>query len=144
MFYKMLKSLCMLYMIGRIKCIISQHMHTPYVMCECVRTNLWTCYKNKQYLIQSIFDIILNMKAKFESVSVIKCHQLTSLTKQKVWEWYGKFWAINGPYVEMIWDGWVTIWNWHGTKFCQISGKDSIWEGKLMLSIIWESYGDNK
>ena len=36
---------------------------------------------------------------------------LVSLTKEKVWEWYGKGWAISDPYVEMVWEGWVMIWN---------------------------------
>lgn len=34
-----------------------------------------------------------------------------TLTKEKVWEWYGKGWAISDPYVEMVWEGWVMIWN---------------------------------
>ena len=34
-----------------------------------------------------------------------------TLTKEKVWEWYGKGWAISDPYVEMVWGGWVMIWN---------------------------------
>ena len=32
-----------------------------------------------------------------------------TLTKEKVWELYGKGWAISGPYVEMVWEGWVMI-----------------------------------
>ena len=48
-----------------------------------------------------------------------------SLTKQKVWEWYGKSWAIYGPYVEVIWEGWVTIRSSYGTKF--LHGKESPW-----------------
>ena len=37
---------------------------------------------------------------------VIRLH---TLTKEKVWELYGKGWAISGPYVEMVWEGWVMI-----------------------------------
>ena len=45
---------------------------------------------------------------------------LASLTKAKVWEWYGKTWAIYGPYLEMVWEGWVMIWNSYGAKCYQI------------------------
>ena len=36
---------------------------------------------------------------------------LSALIKEKVWEWYGKGWAISDPYVEMVWEGCVMIWN---------------------------------
>ena len=45
---------------------------------------------------------------------------LTALTKGKVWEWYGKTWAIYDPYLGMVWEGWVKIWNWYGAQFCHI------------------------
>ena len=32
-------------------------------------------------------------------------------TKKKLWEWYGKAWAIHGPYVGMAWEDQVMIWN---------------------------------
>ena len=28
-----------------------------------------------------------------------------TLTKNKIWEWYGKAWAICGPYVGIVWEG---------------------------------------
>lgn len=28
-----------------------------------------------------------------------------ALTKNKIWEWYGKAWAICGPYVGIVWEG---------------------------------------
>ena len=34
-----------------------------------------------------------------------------TLTKKKLWEWYGKAWAIHGPYVGMVWVDQVMIWN---------------------------------
>lgn len=44
-----------------------------------------------------------------------------ALTKEKVWLWYGKGWAISDPYLEMLWEGIMMIWNWYGSSFCQIS-----------------------
>ena len=38
----------------------------------------------------------------------------TSLTKAKVWERYGKVWAIYDPYVGMIWDSIDIMWDWYG------------------------------
>jgi hypothetical protein len=35
-------------------------------------------------------------------------------TKTKVWERYGKVWAIYDPYVGMIWDSIDNIWDWYG------------------------------
>ena len=29
-----------------------------------------------------------------------------------------------------------------GPNFCKFQAMESIWEEKLMLSIVWESYGD--
>jgi hypothetical protein len=37
-----------------------------------------------------------------------------SLTKAKVWERYGKVWAIYDPYVGMIWDSIDIMWDWYG------------------------------
>jgi len=65
-----------------------------------------------------------------------------TLTKQKVWEWYGKSWAIYGPYVEIIWEGWWPYGIDMGPDFCKFQAMESIWEEKLMLCVIWESYGD--
>jgi hypothetical protein len=41
-------------------------------------------------------------------------HHSYSLTKAKVWERYGKVWAIYDPYVGMIWDSIDIIWDWYG------------------------------
>ena len=30
---------------------------------------------------------------------------VSTLTKNKIWEWYGKAWAICGPYVGIVWEG---------------------------------------
>jgi len=40
-----------------------------------------------------------------------KVENENSLTKEKLWESYGKPWAIYGPYVGMVWKGRVVIWN---------------------------------
>ena len=32
-------------------------------------------------------------------------NRLPTLTKNKIWEWYGKAWAICGPYVGIVWEG---------------------------------------
>jgi hypothetical protein len=37
-----------------------------------------------------------------------------TLTKAKVWERYGKVWAIYDPYVGMIWDSIDIMWDWYG------------------------------
>jgi molybdopterin/thiamine biosynthesis adenylyltransferase len=37
-----------------------------------------------------------------------------ALTKAKVWERYGKVWAIYDPYVGMIWDSIDIMWDWYG------------------------------
>lgn len=34
-----------------------------------------------------------------------------SLTKEKLWESYGKPWAIYGPYMGMVWKGRVVVWS---------------------------------
>jgi hypothetical protein len=38
----------------------------------------------------------------------------SALTKAKVWERYGKVWAIYDPYVGMIWDSIDIMWDWYG------------------------------
>ena len=45
---------------------------------------------------------------------------VSTLTDEKLWKWYGKTWAINDPYLGMVWEGWVKIWNWYGAQFCHI------------------------
>ena len=37
-----------------------------------------------------------------------------TLIKAKVWERYGKVWAIYDPYVGMIWDSVDIMWDWYG------------------------------
>ena len=32
----------------------------------------------------------------------------------KIWERYGKVWAIYDPYVGMIWDSIDIMWDWYG------------------------------
>jgi hypothetical protein len=41
-------------------------------------------------------------------------HGNVTLTKAKVWERYGKVWAIYDPYVGMIWDSIDIMWDWYG------------------------------
>ena len=43
-----------------------------------------------------------------------------TLTKAKVWEWYGTAWTISDPQMGMVWEGNLGIWNWYGAKFYQI------------------------
>jgi hypothetical protein len=46
------------------------------------------------------------------------CHKfmfiIQCLKESKVWERYGKVWAICDPYVGMIWDSIDIIWDWYG------------------------------
>ena len=35
----------------------------------------------------------------------------SALTKEKLWESYGKPWAIYGPYMGMVWKGRVVVWS---------------------------------
>ena len=55
------------------------------------------------------FSIFTNTHSTYNTIQYL--HYYTTLTKEKVWEWYGKGWAISDPYVEMVWEGWVMIWN---------------------------------
>ena len=89
-----------------------------------------------------------------------------TLTKEKVWEWYGKTWAIYEQYLGMVWEGWMKIWNWYGAQFFHILmyGKfmgrkadaihcmGKLWERNfhinpiavthlLALCFLWEWYG---
>lgn len=41
-----------------------------------------------------------------------------TLTKAKLWERSGNFWAICDPYVALIWDGQMVVWHWYGVIFC--------------------------
>ena len=60
---------------------------------------------------------IVNLGTGYETLGISKAGTIqsqldietTALTKEKVWELYGKDWAISGPYVEMVWEGWVMI-----------------------------------
>ena len=86
--------------------------------------------------------------------------------QKKVWEWYGKTWAIYDPYLGMVWEGWVKIWNKYGARFCHIlmygkyMGRNAddihcmgkLWEHNfhiypiaatylLALRLLWEWYG---
>ena len=51
-----------------------------------------------------------NGRVKRKSILAV----VLTLTKEKVWEWYGKVWAVSDPYVGMVWEGWMVIWNWYG------------------------------
>ena len=51
-----------------------------------------------------------------------------TLTKAKLWERYGNFWAICDPYVALIWDGQMVVWHWYGVIF-------------LLISTVWKIHG---
>ena len=102
----------------------------------------------------------------WSSSSLLLSVSTPALTKEKVWEWYGKTWAIYDPYLGMVWEGWVEIWNWYGAQFCHVFmyGKcmgrkadaihcmGKLWDHKfhiypiaathlLVLRLLWEWYG---
>ena len=47
-------------------------------------------------------------------VPCMHAYNIDTLTKAKVWERYGKVWAIYDPYVGMIWDSIDIMWDWYG------------------------------
>ena len=65
-----------------------------------------------------------------------------SLTKAKVWEWYGTVWAISDPYVGMLWEDKVAIWDWYGAKFYQIFNYGKCvgrkFEAAYFMGKLWE------
>jgi hypothetical protein len=52
----------------------------------------------------------LNLRSIANKFDTFK-NLLNTLTKAKVWERYGKVWAIYDPYVGMIWDSIDIMWD---------------------------------
>ena len=48
------------------------------------------------------------------AIVIVHYKSKIALTKAKVWERYGKVWAIYDPYVGMIWESIDIIWDWYG------------------------------
>ena len=64
------------------------------------------------------------IERQFSFVNSIKYFRSTTLAKAKVWERYGKVWAIYDLYVGMIN---IEIWKTYGNKHIAINPMGNLW-----------------
>jgi len=66
---------------------------------------------------------------------VVSC--VKTLTKEKLWESYGKPWAIYGPYMGMVWKGRVVYGTDMGPYFGRFYAMGNVWKEKPMFFFVW-------